>query len=816
MLNPAQAEYIKKLREDEAGIEETVLRVMFKDAGWPSVEIDEAIRLYLGDPVVASRQVIPSSTEVVVENKAEAPNSIAKEPIEVGEPKSFKKIIIIVVLLLSISVVAGAAYFLVDKFFRPASVELTDETLLNHLYEKFSSIEKASYDATFSLGIGEREEGAVAFADLTPVDPEVLAKYQRDYDRIRYVQKIKDTLEKIRPSYSATPVTALYPKTLEEVDLVATDPLGGTYKYTRLADGTGYTLEVTMETIEAYQALNSGAYSFGSLDAEAKTENATNKKVTLNQDSYINTYSFDGRPAQPKLFGFFALDEIESIIPDNLFASLSFGGNFDNETDKPADARLHLSGEVSLGDANFALDLEGIKKNDKYFGIVNKIPTFFSMFSQLRGKWVGFTETDLRNYGYGELYDGFIPSTENERQQKMEEARAGFQKLLLVATKHKVVSISGGPESELVGEETWSRYSLKLNKESLVPFVEEAAIVLKEAGDDISTSEVEEMVTYLKSEDFDRSFAYLSDNVTFNIWFDAEGYPVKMEQKVRYIPSESAPALKGKQINTTFTTILSGINKKLEVREPEEYMSFDALMAELTGKTLEEVKIENQQKNVTAIRNALREYEAWTGSYPVTLEELLKKRIDVTKKAETNSVPVLGDDYNYYSDSSYMNEMPFTNKLPSDVYTSVAYEYSASVDNYKLTYTINLVPYTAEKNPGNYYYDSNGYESYSILTPTQGYGYSNYDQTGVSKILAPKFVDGLNIATKDSLSQANKDTKDQDKDDLADTLEVILGTDPKIADTDKDGFTDYEEIMSGSNPTGPGKLDYKKSQGIFF
>jgi type II secretory pathway pseudopilin PulG len=803
MLNPAQAEYINKLREDEPGIEESVFREMFKDAGWPDFEIDEAISRYRGDFAAVSQPPIPSSTPSVVE-------TIVDSTI-VTEPKSFKKVIILVVALLSICALAGATYFLVGKYSKPAMVELTDETLLTHLYEKMSSIEKVSYDATFSLGIEEREEGALAFSDLTPVDPEVLAKYQRDYDRIRYVQKIKDTLEKIRPRFNSTPVTTLYPKTLEEVGLVSTDPLGEPYTYTRSSDGTAYTLEVTMETIEAYQAMNYSSYSYDSFDTETAAATTNTKKVTLNQDSYINSYSFDGKPAQPKLFGFFALDEIESIIPNNLFASFSFGGSIDNETDKPADARMHLAGEVSLGDANFAVDLEGIKKNDKYFGIVNKIPTIFSMFSQLRGKWVGLTENDLRNYGYGEIYDEFIPSGENERQQKMDEARATSNKLLQVATKHKVVSISAGPEVEMIGEEKLNKYSLKLNKDSLVPFVEEAVLVLKEVDDDINVNEVEELVAYLKSEDFDRSFAYLSDNVTFNIWFDEEGYPVKMEQKVRYVPSEEAPALKGKQIKLTFTLVLSGINQKLEVKEPEEYMTFDELMVELTGKTLEEVKIENQQKNITAIRNALREYVTWTGTYPTTLEDLLKKRKDVTKNTPTTTSLTFDRSYNssYGYDNSYMDELPFIGQLPSDVYSNVAYEYTASGDDYKLTYTINLVPYTTEKDPSNYYFADYGYSWYE---DENGYGSTRNED----KVLSPKFVDGLNIATKDVLSQASNDTKDQDGDKLADTLEVILGTDPKIADTDKDGFTDYEEITTGSNPNGPGKLDYKRSDGFFF
>ena len=817
MLNPAQAEYINKLRDNEPGIVEAVLRERFKGAGWPEYEVDEAIRIYQKAPAATSFPPIPSSNELVVENKVDTTNVEVKESSSITKSETTKKVITLAIATLSVFVLVAAAYFLVDKYSKPSMVELTDETLLTHLYEKITAIKMTSYDSTFSLGIGEREEGAMAFADLTPVDPAVLAKYQRDYDRIRYIQKIKSTLDETRPLYSSVPTTALYPKTLEEVELVASDPLGQPYLYTRSTDGTAYTLELTMETNEAYEALRGyDSFAYDNFGMEEDTATSTDKKVTLNQDSYISAYGFTDKPTQPKLFGFFDLGEVESIIPNNLLASFTFGGSIDNETNKPADARMRLAGEVSLGDANFAIDLEGIKKNDKYFGIVNKIPTFFSMFSQLRGKWVGFTENDLRNYGYGKIYDEFIPSTENERQLKMAEARATFNKLLQVATKHKVVNITSGAITETVADETLTRYSLKLNKDSLVPFAEEAFAVLKEGKnkDDFSTEALEELITYLKSEDFERSFTYLSDDTAFNIWFDAEGYPVKMEQTVRYVPSAEAPALKGKQINMAFTTLLSGINKKLEVLEPAEYMTFDELMVEITGKTLEEVKIENQQKNISALRNALREYETWASAYPVSLDELLKKRKEVAKKATTATTSAWADDnaFSYSYDDSYMDELPFIKQLPSDVYSNVPYEYKGSGDNYKLTYTINLVPYTSEKNPSNYYFNNNGFNYYS----NYDYEYEDIDQTDVVKTLAPKFVDGLNIATKDVLSQANDDKKDQDKDDLADTLEVIFGTDPKITDTDKDGFTDYEEIMTDSNPVGPGKLDYQRSEGWFF
>jgi len=57
------------------------------------------------------------------------------------------------------------------------------------------------------------------------------------------------------------------------------------------------------------------------------------------------------------------------------------------------------------------------------------------------------------------------------------------------------------------------------------------------------------------------------------------------------------------------------------------------------------------------------------------------------------------------------------------------------------------------------------------------------------------FIDFLN---------AKYGTKDSDSDGLTDEVELLLGTDPQLADTDGDGMNDAEEIRRGRNPLGPG------------
>jgi uncharacterized protein YkwD len=56
-------------------------------------------------------------------------------------------------------------------------------------------------------------------------------------------------------------------------------------------------------------------------------------------------------------------------------------------------------------------------------------------------------------------------------------------------------------------------------------------------------------------------------------------------------------------------------------------------------------------------------------------------------------------------------------------------------------------------------------------------------------------------------------TKDSDGDGICDEVEVMIGTDPRLADTDGDGMSDGAEIRAGRNPLGPG--DFRNFQDFF-
>jgi len=92
-------------------------------------------------------------------------------------------------------------------------------------------------------------------------------------------------------------------------------------------------------------------------------------------------------------------------------------------------------------------------------------------------------------------------------------------------------------------------------------------------------------------------------------------------------------------------------------------------------------------------------------------------------------------------------------------------------------------------------------------------------------------VEGLSFKTKGGVLGVKEDAvnDDKDHDQLSNSLEMALGTDPSDPDTDNDGYRDGTEVINGYNPLGAGKwnspiqffygqprldLDYEKTKAL--
>ncbi len=834
MLNSEQTQYIESLSVGYPNLNDGALKETLAQAGWSADEITEALSRYhstLATPTPPPRTntaapqgtTTPSATSTAptpaTATASPLPASAVMPTTTHSEEKPHGHLSHTLFIALAIVLLCGAigagAYYVIKHTSIFGGMTFTDETLLPHLVTKLGEIKTAEYSFSVSFDVDTRDANAKPFGADEETSPEELAKYQRDYDRIRDISNIKNELDELQyggsDSYLDTEddyaFLEPYPLNLSKLTSKTTDPLGIPYIYTPSADRSSYTLSVTFETTAAAAAIRGGMYG---------TETLSNENtVTLTESDYISTYSFDGKPAQPKLFGLFDIGDVEEMIPADLAVMFNIGGTVDNSHESPTDAAFRIGGSAAFGDASFAFDAEGIKKGDRYFGIIHKMPSFFSTMSNLREKWYMLTEADLRNYGYGAYIDEIVPSSENEQQKKIADIRAQFSILLDLAVKHGVVTISNTPTKEKVGEVTLTKYQLSLVQEKLLPFYEEATAALEKYDDSILPRD-EAVLTYLRSEDFGKIFAYFKEHATYSMWLDRAGFPARTELALRYVPTENATALKDKQLNLVFLSTLRGINEPITVKEPEGALGFDSLISEITGMTKEEILLEQQEMNVETVRDALSSYYSWSGSYPNSLSELTRTRKEVPQSTAT--------DYSGYDNTDYMpsfygydEDTPFLKTVPLDVYTKNSYRYAVMGGTYELRYEIQLPPYTKTSNPALYFVYDYSYDA-TTYGNDAGYfddSYTRFPEEQITLYLL-RFTNGENVATPEYLSTAQQDRKDTDFDGLVDPVETLLGTNATKSDSDDDGFSDAEEITTGSNPTGPGRLEFKERAGIFF
>jgi hypothetical protein len=700
----------------------------------------------------------------------------------------------IIVILLFLGAFGAAGYYIVTQtgIFNPKP--LSNENVLGIMVEKINTIGTADYYASLEIKIDPRDTNA---KPLTLSEQDLL-KYKRDEDRMRDIQQIVDKLKALygqqqhqnKNTISGKKVAAVipkYPTSLESLSLKTIDPLGVSYEYAATSSNMGYTLTAVFETQEAVDSFNSPYAYYGSNTATV----IKGKMVTITDKSYFYANDFIGKPAQPKFFGFFDLAKIETYISADTKGKMFVSGTVDNSKDIPTDAKFVVGADSSFGDANFAFEAEGVKKGDNFFGIIHKLPTFFSSLGQIRGTWVMMTKEDILSF-IGDTVSGTtVPISQDDVNKKVAGQRAQMKILLNIASEDGVVAVSPNPEIDKVDGEKMFKYKISLVKEKILPFYEHATKKLETYGKDSILPRDEKTVEYLKGDDFSRTFNYLKESTQLTLWINKEGFPAKMEVVARYIPSSDVVALKEKQIDLTTTISLKNINKPVVVEEPKQYVTIYEMLANITGQSKTLLLATKQEVAVDSIQNALASYNSWAGRYPSSLDELKKKRKDV---------PVTtGSEYQSLNSSDYYRDTEFLKNVPLDVFTQKTFPYNSLGKDYRLTYQMEVDMYTRDKDPHTFFTE--------VSVPNS----ATSSVASYTTKLNARFITGTNTANKNILSvEADKVSQDDsDNDGLPNILETLFGTDAGKADTDGDGFSDVDELKAGTDPTGPGKLKYK-------
>jgi type II secretory pathway pseudopilin PulG len=826
MLNKEQTEYIDSLRVTNPGLPDATLRPLFIEAGWPEEEITEGLSRYKSVAPVAPPPLPPTppvtQEQTMTEQPVTAPvqqftpahaspahltntptpaqASPARLTTVVGpsssqttqgvirEKSSLKKISLFVLILLLVGgASAGAYYYAIQNGLIRNAPLLTDDTIFKTTFDKIREINSARYGVEVSVEVNPKDAGAQSYEELYPISDEVKAQYKRDQDRLRDLVAIKRELDNVRFNEDILS-KGLFPSVLpDSVNIL--DPQGNPYVYTPALDLVSYSLSTTFETQDAATAVAKDINPFG--DTHSGT--ISGKTVTITDRDYISESSFEGKPTAPSLFGYLDLSQIESYIPSDFKANIHVNGTVDKTSEKPLNAAFGLGADVYFGDAMFAFDLETIKKENDYYAIVNKMPSFFSSYSKFKGTWFHVTEEDIKNYGYGEYMGSILASdADGDTKEALKKAGEQFEILLKAADTHKIATIVGKPEKvKDKDSKTLTKYTLQIASGNILPFYEDVTSQLATYEDPIMEKD-EATVEFLKSEDAQKMLEFVKQNVTLNLYYDTKGFPAKLEINFRYIPSPEATTLKDKQVNLVFTLWFADINKTVEVTAPEQSTPVDELLTELFGMTKEELILNRQSENVSGIQNALEDYRVWTGKYPQSLDDLKTTHADTPQTTNASSSFGFG--------SSYLMDRPFLDPIPSDIFTKTAFGYKSTDSTYELQYTIKLPVFSTAKRPSSLYsYANAGFRgSYAF--------YASDLDSETPQVRTLKFSEGTNRATENHFSEANTDTKDSDDDLLSDSLEAYIGTDAMKTDTDTDGVSDSDELTTGSNPLGTGRI----------
>ncbi len=701
----------------------------------------------------------------------------AKEPIEPSQPisqspisNSPKKNVIFIIsaIVVGIILVGGTAYAYFEKIGPFASPPYNQNNLIEGVVNGIKKIDSTTYNTVVKLESKDKEPDAEPFKAEVPENKEELAKYQRDYDRLKVVRLIYNDI------YSYYSRTKGYPVSLYAVSGLSDLNLSE-YKYDLDSDGAGYSLTVHFETNAAVDEIKKTQIK--------NVKISSDKAVSFNEISAGGYYSFSGTPREPALVQLFSSSsEGLAFIPKEFSAVLTVGGIADRNK-KATDAMTKLVFDGNFGDLQVSADVEFRKIDQKYFFIINKMPTLFFDISSIKKKWVKLTTKDLSDSGYGDFlgYTAFSDGND-ESKKKQESVRDQVIKIIQVANDTQVFDVVGKPDAEKVDGATAYRYDLKLNYSHIVDFYKNVTSELESYKDDQIIKFDQSTLDSLESPISKQAFEYMNKNSTISIWANAKGVPVRYLYKLRFVP-ETAPNTTGKEIIITFDTTLSRINKAPKVEEPKDSILFEDAMVMMRGITKEQYHFEQKSNAISNLQSAIKRYHSVALKYPDNLNQLLLKAEDVKASTTNNKLE---------STMYYINDTaPFLKSLPQDV------TYKNLGNDFEITYSVAIPKYDQTTRLSYLYYQ----EKYPKRDPTKPYSYDEYTYN-------LKFVDGINTATKDSYSReaAKGDFVDYDHDKLSDMLENYIGTNPQKSDTDSDGRKDGDEFSSGSNPLGPGAL----------
>jgi hypothetical protein len=488
---------------------------------------------------------------------------------------------VIIASVLAALTVGYIAYAYATNTWPFAVQQYSEDNLLSGLLSKAGEIHSAFYEFSGALSVGERAADAVPFNAPKP-SSDLVMKYQRDVTRVRNASSIIEqlsygygdvrTYDYKTKSYKVT-AGKPYPTVLSSVSYLAksiTDPLTKKpYGYKVTNNGKNFELEVTLETTEALSGLLRNRVS------TATTTRVSGNTVTFTKDSGYQYISSE--LPQPMLATI--ADSLRSLPPD-VSGRASIGATTAGNAQGFPDWRFTVQAEGDIGDLTYRIDVEARKKDSDYYFIINNFPSLLGSITSYKGQWFKITPraaTSTAARSEAESVSSGIAQYEKEYKEQREKAAETLLNFAKMADKEHVFTITKAVRTEKIGGRTLYRYDLVPRKEAVIAFYAglEHSVTSSNGGNELFDPG---LLQYMKSAEFDNVFDYYSKNTWLTVWADAQGYPARIEYKLRVVPSDAADQLKGKQINVTFTLDIKDINMDKTIDVPPNARPFEDLM----------------------------------------------------------------------------------------------------------------------------------------------------------------------------------------------------------------------------------------------
>ncbi len=602
MANQQLLDYIRE--QTNAGTAPEEIKNALAKTGWPSKYIDEGFSELGHAPVTSPLQINPQTIgQPIIQETEPLRNSQSYTPLSTNDQTSENSTyaepnhknrsglgLALFVFGLIIILGSAVAYGYIMKIGPFASVvPYTEDNLFSGLLTSSNLINSATYEFKSALTINPRDANAMSWKGTDKPNPDLDAKYKRDYKRSEAIADILGELTGKKIPYPATIQEAISYSSSSYYRIEINDPTTNKpFEYKATENGNNFSITVTFETDNAISAIKK-AYKYSSTSTPI-----SNKQVTFTKNS-ANYFYLPSTLPKPLIL---QLEESFNYLPPGTSGDFSISATADRN-EQNTDWKFNVTANGDFGDLTYKVNLDTLRKNKNYYFKINNFPDIFLAFipsiAALKGSWIKIagnsTSTAPLSLDPLSMLAKEIPEAEESYKKNKQEFVDALKKTAEIADSENLISFKNSPKSEQVDRRNLYRYDLKINKEAILPFYKKILSENKKINDSWPILD-DGYVAYLESSEFSEIFDFYDKNTSLTLWVDQNGFPAILSYDIRVTPPDSAIQLKEKQINIVLKLTLTDINESIDIEEPKDAKSLEDL-ASLNNTTSTSIKNNN-------------------------------------------------------------------------------------------------------------------------------------------------------------------------------------------------------------------------------